>query len=194
MIRVARIVCILSLFTALVPVSRAHAQGYFSPFIGTTFNTPDVGSVKNGSEKGFGLDLGTFGGIVGFEFDVAYFPKVLDNEVIGLEKNRVVTVTFNGIVNAPIGRVRPYGTFGAGYLRLNITGLDASVLPDSSFKQNKFAWSLGGGVFAFFTEGVGIRGDVRYFRAVGFDGVDLGSFNLNQFDFWRASVGLALKY
>jgi hypothetical protein len=47
----------------------------------------------------------------------------------------------------------------------------------------------------FLTDNVGIRGDVRYFRAIGDedsgDDLDLG---LGEFDFWRGSFGVAFRF
>lgn len=48
----------------------------------------------------------------------------------------------------------------------------------------------------FFSDHVGLRGDVRYFRTLNRDdtdsGLDLG-FDLGDFDFWRASIGLVIR-
>jgi hypothetical protein len=46
----------------------------------------------------------------------------------------------------------------------------------------------------FFSDNVGIRGDIRYFRAVRDtdpDGVDL---ELGSFKFWRGTVGVTFKF
>lgn len=195
MTRAAQLVLIFTVIACLAPAP-ASAQGFVSPFIGTTFNAPNVGSVKNGSQAGFGVDFGGFGKVIGGETDIAYYPKVLDNDVVGLEKSRVFTLSGNVLVNIPIPRVRPYATGGVGYLRLNVRNL-AGVLPATDFNQNKFAWNVGGGVFGFFTENLGIRGDVRYFRAASFDtnAFENGTgLFINQFDFWRAAIGFAAKF
>jgi hypothetical protein len=56
--------------------------------------------------------------------------------------------------------------------------------------------NVGGGAAGFFTAHLGVRGDLRYFRAYGFKITDLQSagFALDRFDFWRASVGLVAKF
>jgi hypothetical protein len=42
----------------------------------------------------------------------------------------------------------------------------------------------------------GVRGDVRYFRAYGLDSTifQTGVLQLNEFDFWRGTVGLGIKF
>lgn len=49
---------------------------------------------------------------------------------------------------------------------------------------------------AFFTPHLGVRGDLRYFRAYGIKVTDLQNAGLSwdRFDFWRASIGLAAKF
>lgn len=48
----------------------------------------------------------------------------------------------------------------------------------------------------FFTTHLGVRADLRYFRAYGFKFEDLQTVGLalDRFDFWRASFGLAAKF
>ena len=59
--------------------------------------------------------------------------------------------------------------------------------------KNDFGFDLGGGVMGFFNQNVGIRGDVRYFRS--FSGDDnVTGLGVSDFNFWRGSVGLSLKW
>ena len=56
--------------------------------------------------------------------------------------------------------------------------------------------NVGGGVMGFFTTHLGVHGDLRYFRAYGFKLTDLqtAGLALDRFDFWRANIGLAVKF
>ena len=56
--------------------------------------------------------------------------------------------------------------------------------------------NVGGGVMGFFTTHMGVRADLRYFRAYGLDIADLeaSGITFNRFDFWRASLGVAFKF
>jgi hypothetical protein len=55
--------------------------------------------------------------------------------------------------------------------------------------------NFGGGIMAFFTEHVGVRADVRYFRTLTDSnpsgGVDFGLGDLN---FWKWDIGTAFKF
>jgi hypothetical protein len=52
----------------------------------------------------------------------------------------------------------------------------------------------------FFTEALGLRGDVRYFRAIVNDGEELGEellddeLGLQDYDFWRATFGVTFRF
>jgi hypothetical protein len=48
----------------------------------------------------------------------------------------------------------------------------------------------------FFINHLGVRGDLRYLRAYGFNFADLqtAGLRLSHFDFSRASIGLAVKF
>jgi len=67
--------------------------------------------------------------------------------------------------------------------------------------RNDFALNVGGGIQANFNDHLGLRGDIRYFRSLqgepGADGgiiIDPRDFDLGDFDFWRATVGLSLRF
>lgn len=66
----------------------------------------------------------------------------------------------------------------------------------ASISTNYFAVNAGGGVMGFVAPHLGVRADLRYFRAYGFKLTDLetAGLALDRFDFWRASVGIAVKF
>ena len=101
----------------------------------------------------------------------------------------------NVIVGVPIGgdnaSVRPYVTGGVGLLRTSVADVENFFDVDN----NSFGVNVGGGVMVFVNDNVGIRGDLRYLRALQdpeeddeFD-VDFGNF-----DFWRGTVGVTFKF
>jgi len=61
--------------------------------------------------------------------------------------------------------------------------------------RNDLGVNIGGGINGQFTDNVGIRGDLRYFRSLEDDSndneFDLG---LSDFDFWRGSVGVTFRW
>ena len=108
-----------------------------------------------------------------------------------------VVCTGNVIVGIPVGGqhgagVRPYFVGGVGYM-------GARQDPSPSFAglhTNDFAYDLGGGVMGYFTDHVGLRGDLRYFRNVNSNLSDNNvspDLSLGTIDFWRASIGLVLR-
>lgn len=176
---------------ALTPVS-AFADVIFSPFLGVTFggDTHKNALVYGGSLTFMG------GGIFGFELDAALAPDMLDRDDdidLRLGSNSVGTVMANLILGAPIGEpgIRPYVSGGVGLLRLNIE--DPLNLFDTD--RNSLGANLGVGVMGFFSEHVGAKADVRYFRRMRDDdpgtGIDL---DLGQYNFWRAAAGLSVRF
>ena len=188
----------LIVVATLLFVSAAHeaaAQGFVSPFVDTTLSSPSA--VGSSSKPGFGIAFGSLGKIIGGETEIAYQPELLDNTANALAKSRVITFSGNVLIGPTIGRVKAYGEVGAGDLYLNVTKLSSIVVPNpASISTNYFTINVGGGVMGFFTEHMGVRADVRYFRAFGFkvDDLQTAGLVLDRFDFWRASVGFAAKF
>ena len=83
------------------------------------------------------------------------------------------------------GRFRSYIVIGVGLVRPRVS------LKQTSVDRNVIGYDVGGGVNGFFTTHVGIRGDVQHFHTFQDVNVPLVSGKLG---FWRASLGLALKF
>jgi hypothetical protein len=59
------------------------------------------------------------------------------------------------------------------------------------------AWNVGGGVYLFPSETIGLRADVRRFQTgdLSWENIrGLGDLPLPTLDFWRATVGVTLKF
>jgi len=173
----------------------AAAQGFLSPFIGTTLSSPTPAG--GSSAPGFGVALGTLGKIVGAEVEFAYYPELLDNTANAISKNKVITLSGNTLIGPTIGSVKAYGALGLGSLNLNVTSLSSALTPNpDSISTNYFTVNVGGGAAVFFRPHFGVRGDLRYYRAFGIKVTDLenAGLALDEFDFWRANIGLAIKF
>jgi hypothetical protein len=186
----------VALFVVALPRVSA-AEGFISPILDTTVNSPSA--TANRTSAGFGVAFGRLGQIAGTESEIAYYPELIGNPNGGLLRHRVFTFSQNFLIGPTIGRVKPYGDIGFGDLLLNVSSIAslAGVSADgSSVFNNYFAINAGGGLMAFFTKKLGVRGDVRYFKAFGFDPSSFASSELaiTEFDFWRASIGLAFKF
>ena len=58
-----------------------------------------------------------------------------------------------------------------------------------------FLANPGNGLNGFFTDNIGIRGDVRYFRTLSeTEADDAFDLALSDFDFWRATVGRTIRF
>ena len=178
-IRIAMLLLALQLFW---PASEARAEGFFSPWYGVNF-----GSEEADGESAYGFDAGFMGdGIAGIELDFGYAPEYFGEEV----DNYVMTGMVNLILGAPIGGesgpgVRPYFVGGLGLIRTNFEFEPEDV------SNNDLGFDIGGGIMGFFSDHVGARGDVRYFR--NFSELDLGDADAGDFDFWRATVSVVFR-
>src|SRR6185436_10801655 len=179
----------------------ASADWLFTPFLGANFggnaNFGDFNTLDDEVERrmDFGASLGWMGaGVIGAELDFGYSPNFFENTNgtgnFEFGDSNVTTLMGNIIVGAPIGGqsgpgVRPYGTAGIGLIRSQI---GATTFFDE-LNTNDFGLNVGGGVHGFFSDNIGIRGDLRYFRSLQDhepdNNFDLG---LSNFDFWRGTV------
>lgn len=185
---------VLALFL-LVPAAPARADVVLTPYVGSLF-----GGDLSGNRAAYGATASFMGGgIFGGEFGFNYAPT-FRGATVGSEDIAQMSLMGNLIVGIPVGssdqagHVRPYITGGAGLFRL--TSEESQFFDRVS--SNDFAVNFGGGVMAFFTEHVGIRGDIRYFRTLrdsnpgsGADDLD---FNLGDLNFWKWDVGAAFKF
>ena len=184
-----RLAALAALF-ALASAAPARADGFLTPFWGFNFGgdqfAADCPSLTNcdNHRSSWGVSMGG-GKVVGFEQDIGY-SKNFFGETEGGD-NAVLTVMSSLYVGLPSGPVRPYVLYGVGLIRPHFKPTSAL-----EFSSNSFGWDFGGGVNFLFGQSVGIRGDLRKFQT--FDDLTLGIFDNQKLKFWRASLGLALKF
>jgi len=175
------------------PAAAQTTGGLVTPFIGVVTGTP-----TDENRIVYGGSIGATGSVIGFEFDFGYSPNFYEVEDdfgdLG-SSGSVSTLMGNVLIGLPLGRIRPYGTFGAGLIRSNRNVTD--VLDD--LNRSDFGVSYGGGIMAFLTDKVGIRGDLRHFRSLQNDDPgdrvpDPGDFGLGDFTFWRATAGVTFRF
>ena len=195
-----------ALATVATP-ARASADWLFTPFLGANFggnaSFGDFDDFDDEFERrvDFGGSIGWMGnGIVGFEADFGFSPNFFANTIgdsdFEFGDSNVTTLMANVIVGAPIGGqsgpgVRPYGSAGLGLIRTHVDG--GQLFNDLS--ANDLGFNIGAGVHGFFNDTFGIRGDVRYFRSLqDNDAEDDFDLALSDFNFWRATVGLTIRF
>lgn len=195
-----------AMLLALLP-RPAAADWLFTPYVGGLFggnaNFGDFEETGDEIERRmtFGGQIGFMGaGIFGVEADFAFAPNFFENTVgpgnFEFGDSNLTTIMGNVILGAPIGGqrgpgIRPYATAGIGLIRAKIK---ASTLFDE-LNTSDFGVNVGGGVMGFFSDNVGLRGDLRYFRSLQDNEpdneLDLG---LGNFDFWRGTVGVTFRW
>ena len=185
----------------------ASADWTFTPFLGWNFgSSADVSGTggpgfKDKFEKkiNYGASLMSMGsGAVGFEIDFGYSPNFFETSTTAsgfqfASSSNVTTLTGNLVIGANAGPVRPYAVAGVGLLRTRVQDVDETFDVNS---KNDFGFDVGGGVMGFFSDNVGLRGDIRYFR--GFRGTSDSDnptgIALGDFRFWRGSLGVSFKF
>ena len=204
--RPMKVMIVGAMLVALLPRSAA-ADWLFTPYVGGVFG----GSAKFGEfldndddieqRITFGGSIGFMGaGIFGVEADFGFTPNFYENTAgpgnFKFGDSNLFTMMGNVIIGAPIGGqsgpgFRPYASGGIGLIKSNITASNVF----NELNTNDFGYNLGGGFMGFFTDHVGIRGDLRYFRSFQdneADGeLDLGLGNLR---FWRGSGGVTFRW
>jgi opacity protein-like surface antigen len=180
----------------LTTSATARADGLFTPFWGWDFGG-DAGDCRSltpcdPKQTTFGASLGFMvGGIFGLEGDFGYAPHFF-GEGNALSDNHVLTFMGNVLIGAPIGPVRPYAVGGVGVVHTDINASTVGLY--NAFTNNALAFDVGGGLMVFFSDHVGVRGDLRYMRT--FDTIQFAPLQLNNvaLQFWRGTLGLSLKF
>jgi len=191
---IARLTLAALLLTPLAASAQTAAattgqKWYAVPFLGMTF-----GGDTTKSATTVGVAAGWRGaGRLGGEADIAWTPGLFEQD--GFLANRsAVTVMGNAVAWLWADRAfpfQPYASGGLGLVRLKLS--QAGWLFE--IDEQKLGYNVGAGL-DYAIDRVGIRGDVRYFRTVGEgDGGDnLFGVDASKFGFWRASVGLKVRF
>jgi opacity protein-like surface antigen len=180
--------------------AKASADWLFTPFIGSTFGgSADIGgagdsfSDKFHNKVNYGAALEWMGGgVFGFGVDFGYSPNFFrDSDTGEFGDGNVTTLMGNLIIGAPLGPVRPYASGGVGLMKQKVDNVGQFF---DTIDNSDFGYNVGGGVMGFFSDNVGIRGDLRYFRSVKDVNLDAVDLELGSFKFWRGTVGVTFKF
>jgi opacity protein-like surface antigen len=133
-------------------------------------------------------------GAISAELDIAYYPAFFGPSS-NLGDNDLITATGSLMVHPYTGRmgsqrVRPYFVVGGGLMRSKIE--DFAILGRDV--KNTGVVHVGGGVQYFFHPRIGVRGDFRYFKGVGANNSEEGWGWLENWNFFRATVGVAFTF
>jgi hypothetical protein len=173
-----------------------------SGFVGTNF-----GASSNGATVDFGGSVGyLWRGWVGGEFLASFNPKFEVQNIVLFagERPQVNTYMVNAIGAVPLGadgQWQPFVSGGFGAVDLRSDSLIDAAGTSFQPKDTRPGGNIGAGVLAYLGNW-GVRGDVRYFRAfednniatAATPGNAIGKAVLSGLDFWRANVGLAVRW
>lgn len=184
---------ILSLSAAMVALAAApdvHADTMLSAHAGKV-----SGGDLDDSATTYGGALTFMGdGAFGFEIEGAYTSDFFGGDEFGFDNN-LGSLMGHILLGTRFAedRGRLFASVGGGLMK---TSFDASDSDDVfEIDRNDFGVSGGVGAMGFFTDNLGLRGDVRYFRNIGDPEPD-NEFDLDfgDFDFWRGTAGIVLKF
>jgi opacity protein-like surface antigen len=186
--KIVFIALILTAFTA----APARAEWFLSPNIGLGFG----GDTLEDNKVTFGGQLGYLGAeVFGFEVDFGITPNFYgvdeDDEFDVDFDSNVTTFMVNAIASAPQGALRPFASGGVGIIRSRIDDVDDFF----DVSNNDFGLNVGGGLMGNFSDNVGWRGEIRYFRALADEEED-NEFDvgIGDFDFWRSTFGITFNF
>jgi hypothetical protein len=184
----------------LVLPERASAEWQIQPFLGVTFGGGttfvDLEHAAGRANIAFGISGLWLGDVIGIEADLGHMPGFFQaGDQRLLASSRVSTLTANVVLAMPRHlsqyTLRPYFVVGGGFMYVR----SDAKLPALSFAENMPAMDVGGGMTGFLTSRVGVNWAVRYFRSVGSETEGPGPVVADQqLSFWRANMGLAIRY
>ena len=211
-VRKALVAVVLVFIVSAFAPAKASADWMLTPFVGITWGSgasfnDAIGNLDDEFEtRGiYGASLTWMGaGVFGAELDFGWAPNFFQSssdEDFDYGDNNVTTLMGNLILGIPIGGqtgggVRPYVTGGVGLIKAKIDDPEDLI---GDLDSNEWGYNVGGGIKGFFTDKVGIRGDVRYFRQfsdidVDPEGDDVLDVTVGKVRFWRGSIGVIFRF
>ena len=184
-------------------ITEARADFLISPYVGYAFggNTtlPDLDTGAASSKHWtFGASVAWLSDqVLGVEADFSTVPGFFQNSggtdlVTG---SRVTTLTGNVIAALPLSvtreSLRPYVTGGIGLIHASAE--DPIRLIESGEAGDWLGLQLGAGAIGLLTDRAGVRFDLRHSRTLSRD-TTLRGERTSKLSFWRATVGVTLRY
>jgi opacity protein-like surface antigen len=175
-----------------IPAS-AKADVLLTPFAGVSF-TEDVRKANYGASV-------AIGSLIGVELDVSKtrLGSFDDIPLVSVDAH-ATTIMGNLMVRWPAGPVQPYASAGIGVIKVS-ADLDVPLFGEVlDVNAQNIGTNYGGGIYILPSKSIGIRGDFRYFRTIGdldwddFTDFDPDDLPVPAIDFWRATVGVTVRF
>jgi opacity protein-like surface antigen len=179
---------VLVFFASILASAPARAEVILTPFAGKAW-----GGALDSSRTTYGGSIGFLGGgVFGFEGEFGYVKDFYSALQIqdAVTSNKVQSLSANLMVAVPAASVRLYGSGGLSLLRPALESRSGFVVID----EDKIGFNVGGGLLIFFSQHVGLRGDLRYFRTFGDVQSGDQTVTLGTLDYWRGTGGLTFKF
>ena len=190
---------LLAAILLLLSPATSDAEWQIRPFFGLTFGGGttfvDLAGAAGSPNVAVGVNAALLHDVFGVEVDLGYAPGFFQSGGERLVRgNSATTLTGNVIIAVPRHRTEytlgPY--FVAGFGMVHAYSDDVlGVLPVA---RTLPAMDVGGGVTGFLSDRIGLIWDARYFSTVGRKKAIGISFGGEQLSFWRASMGLVIRY
>ena len=194
----------LAACATLVPSREARADWLITPWIATTFAIDTTylrleTGARDRRYAMFGVSGSWLGSqLLGIEAELGAAPGFFEVDEAGnpldslLQASNLVTMFGNVIVATPLSvsgdSLRPYLLSGLGWIHATQEDQIGLVSNDDSL-----GLQLGGGAIGFVTDRVAIRFDLRNIRTLTRATTLTGQRDW-KLSFWRASVGVAIRY
>jgi hypothetical protein len=165
----------------------------------TLFDLEDTAGGRAGAPAERNVIVGVggvwLGNILGVDVDVAHAPGFFQSDNRLVLRSSVTTVTGNIVVALPRRlteySLRPYLVGGAGLMYASITDV-FDVLPVRTALPT---FDFGGGATGFVTNRIGLCWELRRFQSLSPKPEEpVVDFGRKKLSFWRASMGLAIRY
>ena len=190
-----------ALVLLLAGASSAHADWLITPYIGMGFAGETTFLLL---ERGAGESKLTFGasaaavsdGFLGVEADVAHAPGFFqgDDPLGVVQSSRVTTLGGNVMLLAPLAvtreSLRPYLVGGLGLMQARIRD-EIDLIPQN---YDLLGLTLGAGAVGMLSERTGVRFDLRHLKAIAGGEELVPSEGTSRLSFWRASLGVIVRY
>ena len=190
---------VLALTLLLLRPAETAAEWQIRPFLGATFGggttLVDLAHAAGSPNVVVGVSGTVLGDMFGIEVDFGRAPGFFETDDSLLVRGSSVTTLTGSVVIAPPRHLTeytlgPYFILGAGLMRARSQDLSGEL----SLASTLPAMDVGGGATGFLSKRIGLNWDARYFWSVG--GKELRGVSVapEQLSFWRASMGLVIRY
>jgi opacity protein-like surface antigen len=194
---------------APAPAPSGHYNWTATGFVGAYFGSGgDASSANDVNESWtYGGQISRMWGFVGAEFLADFAPKYKIESLFLSEHPEVNSYMANAIARWGThfqDHFEPYVSGGVGGIQMHTSFLPLTAISgatdNAKVYRTRFGWNIGAGGYAFAGRTIGLRADVRYFKATTtdtFTGTAVQNATdalLSGIDFWRANIGVAFRW